>query len=53
MHWQDVLEAIEATDDGWEGTDSIITCPCGHNLEPDAEECADGCVNPIREQGWI
>lgn len=37
----------------WEGDDCSVTCPCGHRVEPDAEECPDGCVNPIREAGMI
>ena len=39
--------------DDWEGDDATITCPCGNTIEPDAETCPEGCVNPIRAEGMI
>ena len=34
--------------------DGMITCPkCGNNIEPDAEECICGWLNPIVEMGMI
>lgn len=47
----EMLELIGA--DEWDGSDATITCPCGHTIEPDAPECSDGCVNPLREEGLI
>ena len=34
--------------------DGVIECPkCGRNLEPDAEKCSCGWVNPLRKYGFI
>jgi len=34
--------------------DGIIYCPkCGNSLEPDAEKCQCGWINPLRECGLI
>lgn len=49
----DMLDMLGASDDGWDGDDATITCPCGHTIEPDADACADGCKNPIMEAGMI
>lgn len=29
-----------------------LFCPHGHEIEQDGE-CPDGCVSPLRDQGWI
>ena len=35
-------------------TEGMITCPeCDNNIEPDAERCYCGWVNPLREYGYI
>ncbi|MCK5031632.1 MAG: hypothetical protein KAR64_09205 [Thermoplasmatales archaeon] len=32
----------------------FITCPkCGNRIEPDAESCCCGWVNPLVKEGWI
>ena len=37
-----------------EAIDGIITCrKCGNSLEPDAEKCKCGWVNPLIELGMI
>ena len=34
--------------------EGFITCPhCGNRIEPDAEYCYCGWVNPLAEEGWI
>jgi len=34
--------------------DGIIECPeCGNKIEPDAETCSCGWINPLREMGMI
>lgn len=34
--------------------DGVIECRgCGSSLEPDAEECACGWINPLVVEGWI
>jgi len=35
----------------WEG---FIICPkCSNRIEPDAEKCSCGWINPLREYGLI
>lgn len=54
---QEVLDAIGATDAGWEteggyGDDDNLVCPCGYTIEQDGR-CPDGCVSPLRAAGLI
>lgn len=37
-----------------QAVDGVIECPeCGNNIEPDAEKCPCGWVNPVRANGFI
>lgn len=54
---QEVLDAIGATDAGWEteggyGDDDNLVCPHGHVIEQDGR-CHEGCVSPLRAAGLI
>lgn len=49
----EMLELIGATRIGWEADDTSLICPCGHRIEPDADQCRDGCPNPLRAAGMI
>ena len=48
----------QALPEGWEhdgdiyGLDFTLTCPHGHQIEPDGT-CPDGCVSPLKERGWL
>lgn len=44
----DLCEAMEMAMDG------VIYCEeCGNAIEPDAEKCSCGWVNPVRAMGMI
>jgi len=49
----EIIVALGVDEEGWEGDDATITCPCGHTIEPNAPRCPDGCANPLREAGVI
>ncbi len=45
---KEALEALGATDDGWEAGDleDTLICPCGHEIELDGE-CPEGHRSPL------
>lgn len=50
---QQLLEAVGADRDGWEGDDCSLTCPDGCRIEMDCPQCPCGHTNPIMAEGLI
>lgn len=46
---RDLLKILEDA-----ANEGVIECPeCGNSLEPDAEKCACGWINPLVKLGYI